>query len=279
LPDEKIILYTFNKFPVHRKETFLVAIVDSFRLGGKAALVTGAGRGLGRAMAVALADAGADIAGLSSSGDCPETRREIENKGRRFLSLQADLRQTTVKEMKQLVDRVVEELGQIDILVNNAGMIRRAPALEFAEADWDDILQVNLKSVFFLSQAAAAHMVRRGGGKIIHVASVLSFQGGITIPAYTAAKSGVAGLTRALANEWAKYRINVNAIAPGYMVTDNTAALRADAKRSQAILDRIPAGRWGEPEDLMGAVVFLASSASDYVHGAVLSVDGGWLSR
>ena len=170
-------------------------------------------------------------------------------------------------------------MGRLDILVNNAGIIRRAPALEFSEADWDDVLQINLKALFFLSQAAGRVMVRQGGGKIINIASLLSFQGGILVPSYTAAKSGVAGVTRALANEWAKYNINVNAIAPGYMATANTAALRADPVRSQAILDRIPAGRWGTPEDLQGCVVFLASAASAYLNGAIVPADGGWLAR
>ena len=170
-------------------------------------------------------------------------------------------------------------MGHIDVLVNNAGIIRRAPALDFSETDWDDVLQINLKAAFFLSQAVARVMIAQGGGKIINVASMLSFQGGIIVPSYTASKSGVAGVTRALANEWAKHDINVNAIAPGYMATDNTAALRADPDRSTAILDRIPAGRWGTPDDLKGAVVFLASPAADYMHGAIVPVDGGWLAR
>jgi 2-deoxy-D-gluconate 3-dehydrogenase len=170
-------------------------------------------------------------------------------------------------------------MGRLDVLVNNAGIIRRAPAIEFSEADWDDVLQINLKAVFFLSQAAARVMVKQHGGKIINIASMLSFQGGIIVPSYTAAKSGVAGITRALANEWARHNVNVNAIAPGYMATDNTAPLRADPNRSASILDRIPAGRWGVPDDLKGVVVFLASAASDYVNGAIIPVDGGWLTR
>jgi 2-deoxy-D-gluconate 3-dehydrogenase len=184
-----------------------------------------------------------------------------------------------VEDLKTVVARIVNELGRIDILVNNAGTIRRTPAINFSEADWDDVLQINLKAAFFLSQAVARVMMSQGGGKIINVASMLSFQGGITVPSYTAAKSGLAGITRALANEWAKHNINVNAIAPGYMATDNTAALRADPTRSTSILDRIPAGRWGTPEDLKGIVVFLASSASDYMNGAIIPVDGGWLAR
>ena len=182
-------------------------------------------------------------------------------------------------DLNQVVDQIVMDLGRLDILVNNAGIIRRAPALDFREEDWDDVLQINLKAAFFLSQAAARVMVPQGHGKIINIASMLSFQGGIFVPSYTAAKSGIAGITRALANEWAKYGLNVNAIAPGYMATDNTAALRADTNRASAILERIPAGRWGMPDDLKGAVVFLASPASDYMHGAILPVDGGWLTR
>jgi 2-deoxy-D-gluconate 3-dehydrogenase len=195
------------------------------------------------------------------------------------MPIQCDLRAVSVVELQRVVERVVTELGRLDILINNAGIIRRAPAIEFSEADWDDVLQINLKAMFFLSQAAARVMVKQGGGKIINVASMLSFQGGIIVPSYTAAKSGVAGVTRALANEWAKHHINVNAIAPGYMATDNTAPLRADPIRSVSILDRIPAGRWGTPDDLKGIVVFLASSSADYVHGAIVPVDGGWLTR
>jgi len=184
-----------------------------------------------------------------------------------------------VDDLQAVVARIVKELGRIDILVNNAGTIRRTPALDFSEADWDDVLQINLKAAFFLSQAVARVMLSQGGGKIINIASMLSFQGGINVPSYTAAKSGMAGITRALANEWAKHNINVNAIAPGYMATDNTAQLRADLARSTSILERIPAGRWGTPGDLQGAVVFLASSASDYMNGAIIPIDGGWLAR
>jgi 2-deoxy-D-gluconate 3-dehydrogenase len=184
-----------------------------------------------------------------------------------------------VPDLQQVVAGVVAELGRLDILVNNAGIIRRAPALDFSETDWDDVLQINLKAMFFLSQAAARVMVKQGGGKIINTASMLSFQGGVIVPSYTAAKSGVAGVTRALANEWAKHHINVNAIAPGYMATDNTTALRADPQRAASILDRIPAGRWGTPEDLQGIAVLLASPAADYMNGAIIPVDGGWLTR
>ncbi len=256
-----------------------MSILDAFRLDGKVALVTGASRGLGQAMAVALAEAGADIVGLDRTPDCRETCRMVEEQGRRFITIVCDMRETPVEGLKEIVAGIVAQAGRIDILVNNAGIIRRAPALEFSEADWDDVLQINLKALFFLSQAVGNVMVKQGGGKMINVASMLSFQGGILVPSYAASKSAVAGLTRSLANEWAKHNINVNALAPGYMATDNTAPLRADASRSEAILSRIPAGRWGVPDDLKGAAVFLASPASDYVQGAILPVDGGWLAR
>lgn len=249
-----------------------------FSLVGKVALVTGASRGLGQAMAVGLAEAGADIATLDII-ESSETRQQVQALGRRCHSITCDLRQAGPEKLASVAAEVVEKLGRLDILVNNAGIIRRAPALDFSEDDWDDVLQINLKAVFFLSQAAARHMVGQGGGKIINIASMLSFQGGILVPSYTAAKSGVAGITKALANELAGQRINVNAIAPGYLATDNTAPLRADPQRNQAILDRIPAGRWGEPSDLKGAAIFLASPASDYLFGAVVPVDGGWLCR
>jgi 2-deoxy-D-gluconate 3-dehydrogenase len=253
-------------------------ILDSFRLDGRVALVTGTHRGLGRAIAEALAEAGADIAALDRS-DPAEAAAAVKGCGRRFLHLECDLLEAGPADLQKAVDRVRSELGGPDILVNNAGIIRRAPAAEFGETDWDDVLQVNLKAAFFLSQAAARAMIEKGAGKIIHIASMLSFQGGILVPSYTAAKSGLAGLTRAMANEWASKGINVNAIAPGYIETDNTAPLRADPKRSAAILERIPAGRWGLPADLQGAAVFLASPASDYLNGAVIPVDGGWLAR
>ncbi len=253
-------------------------ILDAFRLDGKVALVTGAGRGLGRGMALALAEAGADVMALDRDA-CDESVAAVTALGRRGRQIQCDLLHATRPDLQAVVARTVAELGAIDILVNNAGIIRRAPALEFSEQDWEDVMQINLRAVFFLSQAAGVEMVARKRGKIINIASMLSFQGGILVPSYTAAKSGVAGLTRALANEWARYGVNVNAIAPGYMATDNTAALRADPLRSAAILDRIPAGRWGLPDDLKGTAVFLASSASDYLCGAILPVDGGWLTR
>ncbi len=253
-------------------------ILDDFRLEGRVALVTGARQGLGQGCALALAEVGADIAALGRS-DVSETEALVAKLGRRCLPIQCDLRAAPVADLAQIVERVVMQLGRLDILVNNAGIIRRTPALEFSEADWDDVIQIDLKAAFFLAQAAARRMVAQGGGKIINIASMLSFQGGIKVPAYTAAKSGVAGITRALANEWAHYHINVNAIAPGYMATENTAPLRADPARAPAILDRIPAGRWGTPDDLKGVVVLLASSASDYMHGAIVPVDGGWMSR
>ena len=255
-----------------------MGVLDLFRLDGKVALVTGAGRGLGQAMAVGLAEAGADIAGLDVIR-LDETQAQVEALGRRFLAVSCDLRDSSVPELDKTVQEVASEIGSLDILVNNAGIIRRTPALEFGEDYWDDVIQINLKALFFLSQAAGRVMVAQGGGKIINVASMLSFQGGILVPSYTAAKSGVAGLTRALANEWAAKGINVNAIAPGYMATDNTAPIRSDPVRSEAILSRIPAGCWGEPEDLKGVVVFLASAASGYLHGSIVPVDGGWLTR
>jgi len=253
-------------------------ILDQFRLTGRVALVTGAAQGLGQGYAIALAEAGADIVALDLS-DVTDTGKAITALGRRFYSVQCDLRNASVSDLNEIVNEIVTQLGRLDILVNNAGIIRRAPAIEFSEKDWDDVLQINLKAVFFLSQAAARVMMKQGGGKIINIASMLSFQGGILVPSYTSSKSAIAGLTRALANEWAKYNINVNAIAPGYIATANTAPLRADPVRNQAILDRIPVGRWGTPEDLQGIVVFLASAASNYMHGAIVPVDGGWLAR
>jgi 2-deoxy-D-gluconate 3-dehydrogenase len=249
---------------------------DPFGLAGKVALVTGANTGLGQGIALALAEAGADIA---VAGIVPpvETEALVKAEGRRFLSIDANL--ASIAPVARVVAETVGSLGKLDILVNNAGLIRRADSLEFSEKDWDEVLNVNLKSLFFLCQAAGRQMVKQGGGKIINIASLLSFQGGIRVPSYTASKSGVAGITRLLANEWAALNINVNAIAPGYMATDNTAPLRQDAVRSKEILARIPAGRWGEPKDVGGAAVFLASSAADYLHGAIIPVDGGWLAR
>ncbi len=252
--------------------------MEMFKLDGKVALVTGSTQGLGQAMALALAEAGSDVV-LLNRREPLDTLRMVEALGRRALSLRIDLSAASVGDLRQVIEQVIAQFGHLDILVNNAGIIKRSPALEFSEQNWDDVIRVNQKSIFFLCQAAGQQMRIQGAGKIINIASVLSFQGGILVPSYTASKSAVAGLTRALANEWAKYNINVNAIAPGYISTANTAPLRADPDRYKSILDRIPAGRWGVPDDLKGAVVFLASSASDYVHGAILAVDGGWLAR
>lgn len=248
----------------------------TFDLAGKRALVTGANTGIGQAIAVALAEAGADVAaaGRSESG---ETLRAITAAGRRTVDIRADLSSTV--PLRDVVERTVSELGGLDILVNNAGIIRRDDLLDFTEADWDAVLDTNLKSLFFLSQAAARHMAGRGSGKIVNIASLLSFQGGIRVPSYAAAKSGVAGVTRAMANELAPRGVQVNAIAPGYISTNNTAALQGDETRNRQILERIPTGRWGRPEDIAGAAVFLASPAADYVTGQILAVDGGWLAR
>ena len=244
-----------------------------FDLSGKTALVTGANTGLGQGIAVGLAEAGADIIAVGRTAP-DETAAMVSKLGRAFRTLHADLGSTAP------IGDVVQEAGDIDILVNNAGIIRRADAIDFSEADWDAVMDTNLKATFFLSQAVARRWLAAGvSGKIINVASLLSFQGGVRVPSYTASKSGLAGLTKALANEWAAKGVNVNAIAPGYFSTNNTEALRADETRTRQILERIPAGRWGQPEDLAGAAVFLASRASDYMHGAIIPVDGGWLAR
>ena len=253
-------------------------MIDVFDLSGKIALVTGASRGLGAAMALALADAGADVAIHASERPPSATEKAIRAKGREARSFTANLARRD--EANGLIPSVIEAFGRIDILVNNAGMTLRTPASRHPDEMWDEVIEVNLSSVFRLCRAAGAHMLERGkGGKIVNVASLLSFQGGITVPGYAAAKGGVAQLTKALANEWAVNGINVNAIAPGYMNTDINSALQADPVRSRQISERIPAGRWGEPEDLGGAVVFLSSRASNYVNGHVLVVDGGWMGR
>lgn len=251
--------------------------LDLFRLDGKVALVTGASRGLGAAMAIALAQAGADVALHASEKQPCDTATEIAKIGRRAHLLTADLQRRTAAD--RLVGETLGVLGRIDILVNNAGIIRRHAAVDHSDDDWDAVLEVNLSSVFRLSRETGRHMLARGSGKIINVASMLSFQGGVTVPGYAASKGAIVQLTKALANEWAPHGINVNAIAPGYMATDNTEALRQDPVRERQITDRIPAGRWGAPADLAGAAIFLASHASDYVNGHVLVVDGGWLSR
>ena len=252
-------------------------MTNMFDLTGKVAVVTGANTGLGQGMCVALASAGADIVGVARR-ECSETKALVEKEGTRFVEVIADL--VTIEPVERILNSAIEAYGHVDILVNNAGLIRREDAINYSEEDWDAVVSVNQKTVFFLSQAFARQYVKQGTkGKIINVASMLSYQGGIRVPAYTASKSAILGLTRALANEWAKYGINVNAIAPGYMETNNTQALRADADRNEAILERIPAGRWGTKEDMGGTVIYLASQASDYVNGFTVAVDGGWLAR
>lgn len=252
-------------------------VLQQFDLTGKVAIVTGAAVGLGRGMALGLAEAGADIVAVGISS-MDEVKEAIEATGRRCLTIQANL--MSIDPIQTIIDQAVAEFGHIDILVNNAGIIRREDAVDFSEQNWDDVININLKTVFFFCQAAAKQFIKQEtGGKIINIASMLSYQGGIRIPSYTASKSGIKGITMSMANEWAKYGININAIAPGYMATDNTAQLRADEERSAEILGRIPAGKWGTPEDLKGPVVFLASSASDYINGFTIAVDGGWLAR
>jgi 2-deoxy-D-gluconate 3-dehydrogenase len=253
-------------------------ILDHFKLQDRIALVTGASTGLGAAIALALAEAGAHVACHGNTRSPEATCEQITSAGGVAHAISGDLSQPETP--KHIVDQTLERFGRIDILINNAGTIRRAPAADYSDEDWAAVIEVNLSSVFRLSKLAGRQMIERGnGGKVVNIASLLSFQGGITVPAYAASKGGVAQLTKALANEWARHRINVNAIAPGYMRTANTAALQADETRNRQILERIPAGRWGEPEDLAGAAVFLASQASDYINGHVLVVDGGWLGR
>lgn len=253
-------------------------ILEKFDLSGKVAIVTGCSRGLGKGMTVGLAEAGADIVGVYNNTPPVDVKAEVEEIGRKFVGVQANL--MSIEPVDRIIEKAVEAFGKIDILVNNSGIIRRSEALEFTEKDWDDVLNVNLKSIFFLSQAAAKQFVKQGTpGKIVNIASMLSYQGGIKVSSYTASKSGLIGLTRILANEWAEHDINVNGIAPGYMATDNTEPLRKDKKRNAEIVGRIPAGRWGTLEDLQGAVVFLSSEAAEYVQGFTLAVDGGWLAR
>lgn len=252
-------------------------VLEDFKLQGKVAIVTGCKSGLGQTMAIALAEVGADILGVDYL-PTQETQQIIENLGRRYEFIEADL--SDVSCASEIVKFAVEKFEKVDILVNNAGIIRREDALDFSEENWDAVMNINLKTVFFLSQAVANQFVKqKSGGKILNIASMLSFQGGIRVPSYTASKSGIKGITMALANEWAKYNINVNAIAPGYMATANTVAIREDAARSAEILSRIPAARWGLPEDLKGPSVFLCSNASDYINGFTIAVDGGWLAR
>jgi len=252
-------------------------ILDQFKLDGKIAIVTGGAQGLGQGMALGLAQAGAEIA-LVDILDMSESKKKIESLGRKCITIRADL--SKKESVDEIVSATVQKLGGIDILFNNAGIIRRAPITEFTEMDWDDVMNINIRTLFFLSQAVGKQMIQQGrGGKIVNAASMLSFQGGIFVPSYTASKSAVMGLTRLLANELGAHNINVNAIAPGYMATDNTQALRDDPVRNKAILDRIPAGRWGTPEDLQGVAVFLSSAAADYMQGYTIAVDGGWLAR
>lgn len=256
-----------------------MSMLKGFDLTGKVALVTGSSTGLGQGMALGLAEAGCDIVGLDYVGS-DETKNLIEALGRKYVGLKANLITANKQDLKDIVDEAVKHMGKLDILVNNAGIIRREDTLDFSEANWDDVININLRSVFFLSQAAANQFVKqKSPGKIINIASMLSYQGGIRVPSYTASKSGVKGITMTMANEWAKYNINVNAIAPGYMATNNTQQLRDDEKRAGEILERIPAGRWGTPRDVAGAAVFLASSNSDYINGFTIAVDGGWLAR
>ena len=256
----------------------MAGILDAFRLDGKIAVVTGSERGLGRGMAVALAQAGADVLGVTYAAAAPETAAAIAATGRRYVHVQADL--SSIEPIPRIIDAALEAYGRIDILVNNAGIITRNDSVDFTEKEWDDVMNINIKAAFFMCQAVGRQFIAQGsGGKIVNIASMLSFQGGIRVPSYTASKSGIKGITMLLANEWAKHGVNVNAIAPGYMATDNTTQLRADEARNAEILGRIPAGRWGTPEDLGGAVVFLSSAAADYINGYTLAVDGGWLAR
>ncbi|EKU74681.1 MULTISPECIES: 2-dehydro-3-deoxy-D-gluconate 5-dehydrogenase KduD [Sphingobium] len=247
-----------------------------FDLTGKVAIVTGANTGIGQAIALSLAAAGADIAAVGRT-PAEETVEKVRALGRKAEIVSADL--SSIEPVQRVVDETIAKLGGLDILINNAGIIRRADSVDFTEEDWDAVIDTNLKSTFFLAQAAGRHMLAQGSGKIVNIASLLSFQGGIRVPSYTASKSGVAGLTKLLANEWAAKGVNVNAIAPGYIATNNTAALQADETRNRQIQERIPAGRWGDPSDIGGAAVFLASPAANYIHGHILAVDGGWLAR
>lgn len=252
-------------------------ILDLFNLEGKVAIVTGASRGLGQGIAQALAEAGCNIVGVSTKNSST-TEKQVVALGRGYLDIACDLR--SQDHLDSIIEKTMEKFGSVDILVNNSGIIRRTDAIEFNEEDWDDVMNVNLKSAFFLSQKVAKQFIKQGdGGKIINIASLLSYQGGIRVPSYTSSKAGIKGLTMALANEWSKDNINVNGIAPGYMATDNTEALRNDPDRSRDLMARIPAGRWGTPRDIGGTVVFLASTAADYINGFTIAVDGGWLAR
>lgn len=256
-----------------------MSILNAFSLHGKVAIITGSSTGLGQGMALGFAEAGADIVGIDYV-ESTETKAMVEHLGRRFLGIVSNLITIDKKGLEHIVSDVVKAFGHVDILINNAGIIRREDSLQFSEQNWDDVMAINAKTVFFFSQAVANQYIKQGhGGKIINIASMLSYQGGIRVPSYTASKSAVKGMTMTMANEWAKYDINVNAIAPGYMATNNTKALRDDEKRAGEILERIPAGRWGTPQDIAGAAVFLASDNARYIHGFTLAVDGGWLGR
>jgi 2-dehydro-3-deoxy-D-gluconate 5-dehydrogenase len=256
----------------------MAGILDLFKLDGKAAIVTGSERGLGQAYAIALAQAGADILGVTYADNADETASAVKAAGRKYVHLKANL--MSLEPIPGVVATALKEFGHIDILVNNAGTILRHPAIDFTEKDWDDVMNLNLKTVFFLSQAVAKEMIKRGkGGKIINIASMLSYQGGVFVPSYCASKSGIRGITMSMANEWAKHNIQINAVAPGYVETMNTAPIRADEERKEAITARIPAGVWAQPSDVAPTVVFLASAASNYLNGSVVAVDGGWLGR
>ena len=256
----------------------MAGILDTFSLSGKAAIVTGSERGLGQAYCVALAQAGADVLGATYADRADETAAAVKAAGRKYGHMKADL--MGLGSVPAVVERAVAEFGKIDILVNNAGTILRRAAIDFTEKEWDDVMNLNLKTVFFLSQADARQYLKQAtGGKILNIASMLSYQGGMFVPSYCASKSGIRGITMSMANEWAKHGIQVNAVAPGYVETMNTAPIRADEERRDSITARIPAGRWAQPEDIAPAVVFLASAASDYLNGAVIAVDGGWLGR
>jgi 2-deoxy-D-gluconate 3-dehydrogenase len=255
-----------------------MSILDKFRLDGKTAIVTGCGRGLGQGIALAFAEAGADVYGVGRAPNADKTAELVAGAGKKFEYFSANL--ISQEPIARIFEEAIKLTGHIDILVNNAGIIIRNDSVDFTEAEWDDVVNINLKTLFFMSQAAARQFIKqKNGGKIINIASMLSYQGGIRVPSYTASKGGVLTLTMLMANEWAKHNINANAIAPGYMATDNTEALRADQARSRSILDRIPADRWGTPEDVAGAAVFLASPAASYINGFTLAVDGGWLAR
>lgn len=257
-----------------------MSILNKFNLEGKVAIVTGSSTGLGQGVALGLASAGCNIVGVDYVAQ-PETKEQVEKLGRKYVGVELDLiKNNNTEKLQPILDAALKEFGRVDILVNNAGIIRREDSINFSEKDWDDVMNINIKTVFFLSQLVARQFVAQGSkGKIINIASMLSYQGGIRVPSYTSSKSAVKGLTMLLANEWAKHNINVNAIAPGYMATNNTQALREDASRSAEILGRIPADRWGTPEDLAGCAVFLASENADYINGFTIAVDGGWLAR